>query len=221
MTNTYLRRLEVSPTAEVVRLWDGRDYSRESVENACPGLGDLARGRDCLEDTIPYDPAGGLREWWKIVGLFALMVGLVGVGVFPVLDTSGVILLVGAIGLSLGFGALGTLPAVFRAKRVLPTVRVREGTVEVYRPNPAGGHRLVTTYPLAQARWHLGRVREDTACRGRGGALVPNRSAVILRTPRTWKNIVPPNEWTATGSSPEMIALWQAFLRLAEVPEGH
>ena len=53
-----------------------------------------------------------------------------------------------------------------------------------------------------------------------GGAIVANRPVVILRSPRRWPGVAPPSEFTAVGSSPEMVRLWKGFFRLAGVIEG-
>jgi hypothetical protein len=201
----------------VVRLWDGRDHCRDCVEAACPGLSRFARGREWLEDSIPHDPEAGIQVWWKYVALSFGVLALVAPGVLAVLDLREALTLVGLMAGCLAFGMLVNLTSVFKARRVLPTVRVREGIVEVSRPL---ARKPMATYPLLEARWHLGRLNEDSFARGRGGAIVPDRPAVILRAPRRWKLVAPPSEVTATGSTPEMIRLWRGFLEVAGVPEG-
>ena len=203
-----------------VRLWDGRDHCVDCVERACPGLAGFARERDRLEDAIPYDRRGGLVAWAKMAGLLSTALALVGAGSFAAMDATSAGLLVGAMAAVLAVTLLGTLPSVFKAGRVLPAVRVVDGLVEVFRPSHARGRNPVATYPLGEARWHVGRVVEDSSCRGKGGAIVPDRPAIVLRAPRKWKGVAPPSEFTAIGSSPELVRLWAGFLRLVEVPEG-
>ena len=41
-----------------VRLWDGGDYCRRCVEEACPNLVDYALAHDVLEESMPYDNLG-------------------------------------------------------------------------------------------------------------------------------------------------------------------
>jgi hypothetical protein len=204
----------------LIRLWDGRDHCEGCVEEACPGLAGFARGRDTLEDSIVYDQAGGMRTWWKYTGLFFGVLALTSIGFVAVLDLKATLILTGLMALSLGFGALGTLTSVFKASQVLPTVRVHDGLVEVYRPNHGQSKSLVATFRLEDARWRSGKLQEDSSCRGRGGAIVTEQRVVILRSPQRWKGSAPPNEFTAVGSSPEMVRIWTGFLKLAGVPEG-
>jgi hypothetical protein len=204
---------------ELIRLWDGREHCVGCVEAACPGLVAFARERDCLEDSIAYDRAGGMRTWWKMTGLFFGVLALAGVGLAAV-DLTSALILTGLMAFCLGFGVLFSLSLVFKARHVLPTVRVRDGLVEVYRPNHGLAKSLVATFRLEEARWRIGKLQEDSSCRGRGGAIVPQQRVVILRRPPRWKGVVPPSEFTAVGSSPEMIRIWIGFLKLAGVPEG-
>ena len=208
-----------STPLEFVRLWDGRDHCRACVEAASPGLWEYAQGRDCLEDSIPFDRAGGLRVWWRYVGLFFGVWALVGAGFFVALEPLTTLGFLAASGGCLAFGLLVNLTSVYKARKVLPTVRVRDGVVEVFRPFAMSG-RPVATYRLLDARWHLGRLNEDTFALGRGGAIVPARSAVLLRAPQKRKGVAPASEVTATGSTPEMIRIWRGFLKLAGVSEG-
>lgn len=205
-----------------VRLWDGRDHCIECVEAACPGLVDLARTREDLVDSIPYDQSAALAKWARFFGVLFAVLALTAAGFFAAMDRASAALLVGSMAACCAVVALVALLSVFRARHVLPTVRVAGGTVDVFRPDQAEGRRPVVSYPLAEARWQLGRVRKDEAFYGRFNMLsivVPDRPAVILRAPRGGV-LGYPSVLTATGSTPEMVRLWQGFLRLAGVPEG-
>jgi hypothetical protein len=190
------------------------------VEAACPGLAALAQERDCLEDSIVDDRAGALRVWWRIAWLFFGALALAGVGIALALDWWATLIVVGAMGFSLGAGLLASFASISRARHVVPTVRVRDGLVEVFRPIHGQGQIPMTTFRLEEARWRLGKLQEDSSFRGKSGVLVANQRVVILRRPRIWPGVSPPSEFTAIGSSPEMVRVWQAFLKLAGVPEG-
>ncbi len=205
---------------ELIRLWDGRDHCAGCVEAAAPGLLDLAKRLPILEDSIPYDQDGGMRTWWTTAGLFFGALALVSVGFLAVLDRTGTLILVSTMALALGFGCLASLPSVFKARHVLPSVRVQEGLVEIFRPIHGEGKTPMTAFRLADAHWRIGKLQEDSYCRGRGGAIVADQRVVILRAPRKWAGVTPPSEFTAVGSSPEMVRIWVAFLKLAGVPES-
>jgi hypothetical protein len=205
---------------KLIRLWDGREHCVACVDEVCPGLSSFAAGRHCLEDSIEFDRAGGMLVWWKIAGLFFGVLALVSVGFVFVLDLQGTLLLVGAMAVCLGFAVLGSLPSVFNARYVLPSVRVHDGLVEVFRPNHGQGKSPVTTYRLEEARWSVGKLQQDSSFRGRGGPIAPKQVVVLLQSPRRWAGVAPPSEFTAVGSTPEMVRIWKGFLKIAGVPEG-
>jgi len=219
-TATCARCGRACPSSEVVRLWDGRDYCRDCVEAECRGLFDFARDRRSLRDTMRHDPAGGLLAWAGVAGLLGGGLVVTAATIWATGDPDLAILLLEWSGVAWGAAMLLSLPSVFRARQVLPRVVVRDGMVEVYRRSHAGRKRPVATFPLSESRWRIGRLCEDSCCRGRGGAIVANRPAVIFRAPRRWKLVAPPSEFNACGSSPEMIARLRGFLRLAGVAEG-
>jgi hypothetical protein len=161
-----------------------------------------------------------MRVWWKIVGLIYGVLALAGAGFLAVLDSKGALILIGTMALALGVGVLGPLASITRARHALPTVRVVDGLVEVFRPLYNQGKSPVATFRLEEAHWRPGKLQQDSYFRGRGGALVVDQRVVILQSPRRWAQVAPPSEFTAVGSSPEMVRIWKGFLQIAGVPEG-
>ena len=203
-----------------VRLWDGKDYCQDCVERLCPGLSDYARAHDVLEDEMPPDKPGRLKTWWRIVGLLTLVPVLASAGLLVGLGLQATALIFGLMLICIIPGALLLLASVQMAPRILPRVRLVDGRVEVYRPLHHKGQTPMVSYALADAHWREGWFQEESFCRGRGGAIVARQRVVLLQAPERWKGVRPQSEYTATGSSPEMLARWKAFLKLAEIPTG-
>jgi hypothetical protein len=102
-----------------VRLWDGRDYCRDCVDHACPGLGDFAAQHPILSQRsqLPF---------WKTAGKVMLMLHALGAAwIAPVLAYHWLFPLPGAapprrgdldgIDLLLGFLACGGFASVICA----------------------------------------------------------------------------------------------------------
>lgn len=209
---------------QTVRLWDGRDYCRPCVEKSCPGLADYAAANPTLDDQIPYDHAFARRSGLASMAviLFALssvpMVLFLAADVEPswaALGSSVAFLVVFGV-VPIGFGFL--LERFVRRPGFL-AVHVRDGLLTA--DPPFKGPIRPLRCELGLIRWFLG-VRTDDGkprARNQGNPLQPRFEAVVLvipdRHPSDWQG------WRiATGSTPEMVRRWTAFLRLAEIPEG-
>lgn len=49
-------------TEQIVHLWDGHDYCRKCVENACPGMADFALAHPVLESVEPISMRTGIQN---------------------------------------------------------------------------------------------------------------------------------------------------------------
>jgi len=200
-----------------VRLWDGRDYCRRCVEEACPKLVDYALAHDVLEETMVYDGKAALRRSLRMYALIAAV--FLALTALPWLIAGDLCMVVTAFVLVLliatAAGAIQIPAFLWMAKRAVPKVTVQDGKVMTSRPNQ---RRMSSwTFPLSKCRWYLGKVRHDSFLRN---TVTPNAPAIILVYPVHWWGFEVFRYKTACGFSDEMRELWEGFLRLAAIPEG-
>ena len=203
-------------SSQAIRLWDGKDYCRPCVDDACPKLAEYARSHETLEDTIPYDARGVLIGcviiYGLVVGIFALFAA--SIGAVPVGDA-----IAGALCLT-SLAALIQVPLIFwTAKRRRPTVRVQDGVIAVSRSRfPLKSWRDYP-FPLYDCSWKLGSLGYDTWL-----APVPTllfRRVVIVILPYRELGFLSIREKVACGWDPQMRDLWVGFLTLAGIPQRH
>jgi len=60
-----------------VHLWDGRDYCRACVEDACEGMADYAADHPRLEETLPFLLRRFIRVAFSTILLNALLASLI------------------------------------------------------------------------------------------------------------------------------------------------
>jgi hypothetical protein len=207
----------------LVSLWDGKSYCEACVDREYPALSEYARAHATFEDSMIYDRAAAVRaaQEFGILMLMALVVVAVVIVGAAGWDTRAVLV---ATGVSAAFFALVALLLPWlklgRGASCMPTTYIHDGWVEVFRPNHANGNLPVVRFPLAEARWFMGTLRDDEAARGRGGVPIGRDPAIILIAPRKITGFAHPSRQTAVGSSLEKRELLSTFLRLARVSEG-
>lgn len=211
-----------------VHLWDGKDYCRDCVEAACPGMADYARAHAFLEETMPYDAERTERSMRKTKRSFAVLVlvlltflTFLAIAAWLTPAVHGVVLAVFVLTLPVaGMAAcIGFWWKLFHVmgKRgwLSPIVRVHEGRL-VY---PAGRSKLVIPMrkALAKCRWSVETRRWFSywwwLWRPWGA---PRNEAVVIEFWRwlSLSRIKAPCGWT-----PEMRRIWMGFLTLAGVPQ--
>ena len=200
-----------------VRLWDGGDYCRRCVEEACPRLVDYALAHDVLEESMTYDRSAALRRSVRMCVVMAAIFGAV--MALPWLAAGDLCMVVAAFVFALLLAAVAAaiqIPGfLWMAKCAVPKVTVQDGNVTTSRPNR---RRLSSwTFPLSNCRWYLGKVRHDSFLRN---TVTPNAPAIILVYPVHWWGFEVFRYKNACGFSDDMRELWGAFLRLAAIPEG-
>ncbi len=208
-------------TVTQVTLWDGHDYCEECVERACTGMADYARCHEVLKDTIPYDGKGTWRDMLIQFGSIGLALGLVA----PVLAyTADMMAAIIWLGFTAGFliFILGFIRlAMLATPRMLPTVWIHDGQVEIFRQFYRDGQKPIVQFALANSHWYRGRLHQDSGCEGRGGVIVKDVPAIILLTRPTVKFLATRSlPSTACGSSPELRNFFQGFFQIAGVVEG-
>lgn len=194
-----------------VRLWDGRDYCEECVENTSPGFAEYARTHPILSES----PHRGTPLRLVVLtllggGLLSLALGLDGPRAMWPLALGmgfGVAFLVAfvswAITVAIGFG------------NVEPTVTVQNGVIVAehwpYRtPKGPRWPRSERTYSLADCKYWS----EPTA--------LFFSIDVLRRRRRFWRRIIMlkfPRRATYCGRSPETRERLVAFLTLAGIPK--
>ena len=165
------------PSAEVVRLWDGRDYCRGCVEAECPTLWEFARGRDVLEDAIPHDPKGGLSGSGRWPALFGGGSFLVGAGFWAAGEPILAISLGGAIVLVTTLSTLAMPPGRSCARigscrrsgsvpgRSRSTGSAEPGQSSFFSRGAQADRELSRS---DSAHWHVGRLRRTPRAGVRG-----------------------------------------------------
>lgn len=200
-----------------VRLWDGGNYCRQCVEEACPNLVDYALAHDVLEESMMYNRSAALRRSLRMYAVIAAIFGAV--MALPWLAAGDLCMIGGAFAFAL---LLATVAAAIQVpgflwmnKWALPKVSVRDGNVTVFRPNQR--RSVPWTFPLSKCSWYVGKIRHDSFLRLTDA---PNAPAIILVHSLRWRGWELFRYRHACGFSDEMRELWKGFLRLAAIPEG-
>jgi hypothetical protein len=204
-----------------VRLWDARDYCSECVERACAGLTEFARTHRHLEDQPILDWRAIRRSRFEgnVVVSCGLLVGLVEL----VLGASGrwdLFAWVGGVVLLILGAILGTSKRKWgRLPRFVPKIRVEDGWISIFRSTHMDGKQPILRFPLADCRWRIGDLKQDTQLGHFRGLHGP---AVILVAPLgSGTDLDHSSRSSACGVDPKVRARWVGFLRLAKVPEGY
>ena len=187
-----------------VHLWDGRDYCRDCVEAACPGMAQYAAEHDALEEVVPTDTGK-----WAILEtrvpqvLVAAFLGLICFGALDAFWSSGDRRALAWGGVFLIIALL--LVGWFELHHRLPAVVFARG----------GGIGMVRKWigpeiarPPRECRWFF---TEHVSW-------VPRRVGSEDRKPALVIEVGP---WLCPcGWTPEKAGLWLGFLSLAGVQMG-
>lgn len=191
----------------MIRLWDGRLYSRDALARKYPALAAVAQECDTLRETVPYSAVAiGLRQAVLYsVGFYGLLV--FGVGAFWLaggIPNNAPSLLDGIALLAIPILVFSALAGIaFHWNRY--TVSVRDGEVQV------SVRRQRISVLLTDCQWYIGSVQHTTCFRK---LCLPNDQVVILAFSKE-SNETP---LVAVGFSDKSRAIWETFLTTADVP---
>lgn len=198
-----------------VHLWDGKDYCRDCVVRAAPGLLDYARAHDRLQERMPFNLASMTWTLVVFIGvinavLICLMLVPVAMGGFKRLDSGAlqdVLYIVAFVDLPM-FAAVGVYLLLARFRP--PMVYAAKGMVMGMPHWPLTMRKVMR---LAGCSWYTGKLAHSV-----GMGTVPMIEVVFLemRTARlggmfTTGGIV------NCGWTEETLAVWKGFLTLAGV----
>jgi len=202
---------------ESVRLWDGRSYCTDCVEEVCPGLVAFARSHDVLEE---IEPACFLRRilYMTYVGVlcFPLMFILFG-GFSLILRTAEPVteLCTLAGWFAVAAWGIALLSQVFYVVCARSTVSVRDGAVAVSARWSPRTFRAA----LDKCSWDL----NGLGTGGLGGKELGISEPVLTLTlppyvflGMRWAHVTP-----QAGFTPQTCQMWLGLLILAGVPRVH
>lgn len=192
-----------------VHLWDGKDYCRDCVEAACPGMADYTAAHATLEETTPRRIVARLQR--RAANRVLLLA-------FPTVaalllwrwasgpDPLEMILFAGLLWvLALAFFGL------FLLLQTRPSVAARAGRVTAWQFRPLFRQ---SSGPLHKYRWRTTTRAEIPGLRmGMGEDVV----VIGLLEKHLWRGVV--GRETPCGWTPEMRGIWVGFLTLAGVPQ--
>jgi len=206
---------------ELIMLWDGATYRVDDIEKACAPLPEYARAHPTLVETMPP---------WRLKsanGVALIAGGVLGAWLIPVLAVWGIASLKSGrvlgdaqdIGALLFFVAVSVVPGVFFWIGVFtsfpeyrPTISVRQGTMVI----STSGRSIRAS--LDECRWFHGKVADTHLFSG--SAVDPVfifEKTLVIELPRASRWDLRPFR-VAVGYTPEMRAIWEAFLTIANVP---
>ena len=208
---------DMTPGA-TVRLWDGKDYCENCVEEACPGLAQYARSHETLEEEMPHSA-------WRIVINHAI-IGTVGMSCLGILlwaivvglgadriDPGSLFLLLlfpmAGLPISILFGIGHAV--LFALDR--PVMSVASGQLEI-----AIGHDR-ETIPLSACQWYVGKTSHmnySPVMYSKTRLLWDTAVVIIIpRCPELWRS----SRRVAAGFTEDTRLRWESFLTLAAVPQ--
>ena len=210
------------PDNDSISFWDGKTYSSSELNRALPGLAAIARTNPVLAEQWPM---------WRLKyanGFLAVAGGLALVLCGPLLAVWGagavcygidaiekgpleLALVVGGFLLALGAFQWGLGLLLYPNYR--PIVMVKDGTVTVQ----TGDGQFHLTANLKECCWYHGYVTDTALISTRTGIIFKAR-AIVIRFPRQ-SRFEFYRQHIAVGLTDEYHAIWQAFLKLTEIPQ--
>jgi hypothetical protein len=204
-----------------IRFWDGKAYSETQLTQALPGLAAIVRANPVLAEQWP------MWRWKSAKSILIVIGGFAAVLFVPAAALWGMVVL--RYGLAdIGFEPL--LPAVFLGGFVLalgvfqsilvsfyypdyrPIITVKDGVLRAQTVSRS----IALEADLDDCCWYHGWA-SDTALAPNVPVLIFKQRAIIIRFPKQsrfgWRRRV------AVGLSEEYHAIWEAFLKLADVPQ--
>jgi hypothetical protein len=202
---------EAASGSEVIQLWDGRSYDRESLEQFSPSLAAYAAEHAELTETMPHAA-------WQIGRKFGVVGATAGTALFGTAFVWAGINQNGAEGAMVGFliSQLLVLPIslVYAASYAYtfhisrPSVTAVNGKLVVRL-----GSMRVEQFPLRDCEWYAGKLKEMNFLEK---IMLPADDAVILVVPGA--DHEGDERRLAVGYTNEMREVWHDFLDAAGLP---
>ncbi|NQT11936.1 MAG: hypothetical protein HQ582_04250 [Planctomycetes bacterium] len=206
--------------SSMVELWDGKSYSRQALDGAHEDLAQYATDHPVLEETMPDVSRRVAFGLAKVLVLATPLVWLPFVALLWALEprafeASLSVLAVLIVCSTAFFVCVAYLTTLARSRRVRPTTVAEAGQLTV----TYGGDSVVAR--LSDCSWFTGRIGDMRLFFRDCHAGLPD-PVLIIELPKMPRRPLRENvrKRVPVGFTPEMRAIWMAFLTLAEVPRG-